>query len=108
MGISGPNDFFSLTVYIRPIFTEWQRKVGFAPIDSNAVVGPAFLIAIYSEDGNAMHKSIENVRPAYSVYNFFFIYCERTYFSAAKFSHIKPSATFSRGHIFAHLVTNSI
>ena len=35
-------------------------------------------------------------------------YCKRTYFRAAKFSRIKPSVTFSRRHIFTHLVTNSI
>ena len=33
-------------------------------------------------------------------------YCERTYFLATKFSCIKPSVTFSHGHIFTHLVTN--
>ena len=36
------------------------------------------------------------------------IYFESTYFRAAKFSRIKPSVTFLRGHIFKPLVTNSI
>ena len=35
-------------------------------------------------------------------------YCKRRYFRAAKFSRIKPNVTFSRGQIFAHLISISI
>ena len=38
------------------------------PIDSNAEEGPAFSIAIFCENGDAMHKSTGFLRPASSAY----------------------------------------
>ena len=38
---------------------------------------------------------------------FFFIYCKRRYFRAAKFSRIKPEEAYLRGLIFAHIPFNS-
>ena len=65
--VMGPNQIiFSLTVctLIRPILTEWQRKVCFAPIDSNAKMGPALPIAICRENSNAMRELTGISRPA--------------------------------------------
>ena len=60
--------FLAYCLFIRAILKEWQRKVGFGPIDSNAKLGPAFTFAICRENGDAMHEFTGNSRPAYSVY----------------------------------------
>ena len=52
----GTQLFLAYCMYFRPIFKERQQKVGFAPIDFNAEVGPALLIAICREKGDAMYK----------------------------------------------------
>ena len=56
--------FLAYCLYFRPIFKEWQRKVGFGPIESNAEVGPALPIAICRENDDAMLKSTEKSGPA--------------------------------------------
>ena len=43
---------------------EWQRKVGFGHIESNALVGPALPIAICHENGDAMREFTDISRPA--------------------------------------------
>ena len=48
--------FLAYCLHFRPIFKERQRKVGFAPIDFNAEVGPALPFAICRENGDAMYK----------------------------------------------------
>ena len=65
--IMGPNqNFFSLTVctFDQYILTEWQRNVCFAPIDSNAKMGPALPIAICRENSDAMRELTGISRPA--------------------------------------------
>ena len=39
--------FLAYCLYFRAIFKEWQLKCRFAPIESNAKVGPAFSIDLY-------------------------------------------------------------
>ena len=58
MGINGPKyNFFSLTVCrLEHYLKKWQRKDRFAPIDSNALVGPALPIAICRGKRDAMLK----------------------------------------------------
>ena len=64
--IMGPNQIKILAycLYIRPILTEWQQKVSFAPIDSNAKMGPALPIAFCRENSDAMHELMGNSRLA--------------------------------------------
>ena len=56
--IMGPKETFFLAycLYIRPILTEWQQKVCFAPTDSNAKMGPALPIAICCENSDAIRE----------------------------------------------------
>ena len=63
--IMGPKTklFLAYCLYIRPILTEWQRKVCFAPIDSNAKMGPALPIAIYRENSYTMRELTGTSRP---------------------------------------------
>ena len=62
----GQKETFS-RLFSRAIFKKVQRKGCFAPIDSSGEVGPALLIAICRENGNAMLESTGFSRPAYSV-----------------------------------------
>ena len=56
--------FLAHCLYIRPIFKELQRKVGFGPIESNAKMGPALPFAICRENSHAMRELTEISRPA--------------------------------------------
>ena len=59
--------FLAYCLYIRPIFKEQQRKYRFAPIDSNAKAGPAYMFAICRENSDAMREFTEISGLAYSV-----------------------------------------
>ena len=48
--------FLAYCLYIRPILQKWQGKVGFAPIDFNAVAGPPLPIAICRKFKDAQIK----------------------------------------------------
>ena len=56
--------FLAYCLYFRAVFKEWQRKCRFAPIESNAKVGPALLMSICRENGHAMREFTEISRPA--------------------------------------------
>ena len=56
--------FLAYCLYITPILKELQRKVGFAPIDSNAKVGPPFPFAICRENDHVMRELTGILGPA--------------------------------------------